>query len=212
MNTLKFLKRFSFIFLLSIIFSNFILTSCSTDDNNETEEVLPTLSQEEKDMIVHMREEEKLARDVYDYLYNQTGIITFANIVNSEQMHMDKVLELLQEYNIQDPALPTPGEFSSQEMQELYDQLIVAGSVSDVEAIKVGLLVEDLDIYDLEELSAKTENVDILSVFGFLECGSRNHLRAFYNDLLLLEGTYTPQFISQTEYDEIINNSYEMCY
>ncbi len=202
------LNRLSLTGLLLMFFSIPFLTSCDKEDDTET---LPELTQQEKDMLIQMREEEKLARDVYDYLYNQTGLMIFDNISSSEQMHMDLVLGLLQKYNLPDPASDIPGEFSNPELQSLYDQLITNGSVSEIEALKVGATIEDLDIYDLEEFSKLTTNDDILEVFDNLTCGSRNHMRAFYGQLLLLGETYSPQYISQSELDAIINSSHERC-
>lgn len=48
-----------------------------------------TLDQQEKDAILYMREEEKLARDVYEFLYAKWNVNTFGNIRRSEQTHMD---------------------------------------------------------------------------------------------------------------------------
>ncbi len=199
------------VFLIAIVLSSSFLISCDKDDDNDTEE-LPTLSQEEKDMILKMREEEKLARDVYQFLYDKYPSLTiFANITSSEQVHMDRVLTLIEKYSLTDPALPNPGEFSDEELQNLYDQLTAAGEVSEVEALKVGATIEDLDIFDLEDCMSRTDNPDILNVFENLDCGSRNHMRAFISNLSLLNETYTPQFISPEEFEAIISTPRERC-
>ncbi len=206
---MKFYKTFPLL-LLTIVLSSNILTSCVKDDDNE--DTLPELTQEEKDMLIKMREEEKLARDVYEYLYEKYPSFTiFGNISSSEQVHMDRVLALLEKYNLEDPALPNRGEFSDPDLQELYTQLITMGETSEVDALKVGATIEDLDIYDLEEYTALTNNIDILQVFENLTCGSRNHMRAFYGQLILLNETYIPQFISQEEFDAIVNSPKERC-
>ncbi len=197
--------------LLAVFVSSMTLVSCTTDDEENTDETNVTLSQAEKDMLIQMREEEKLARDVYDYLYTSSGLQVFDNISNSEQMHMDKILVLLEKYNIPDPVLPNAGAFSNPDLQNLYNQLIATGEASNEDALTVGATIEDLDIYDLDEFSALTNNADILEVFENLNCGSRNHMRAFYSQLSLLGITYTPQYISQTKLDEIINSSHEQC-
>ncbi len=210
---MKNLKKmyFGIAVILPILFAGSLVSSCTTEGEDDTTEQL-TLTQQEKDMLIQMREEEKLARDVYDYLYTKyNNLYIFDNISNSEQMHMDEILTLLNKYNIPDPALPNPGEFSDQAIQDLYDQLTAAGDVSEIAALKVGATIEDLDIYDLEELSTQTNNQDILDVFAKLTCGSRNHMRGFYNQITGQGETYTPQFISQTEYDDIVNSPHERC-
>jgi len=200
-------------FLLMMIFSLIAVTACSTENDDPVieEEGQVELTQAEKNMLIKMREEEKLARDVYLYLYNQYGLNIFNNISNSEQIHMGKVLELLNKYDIDDPALSNPGGFSNQDMQNLYNQLTAQGDNSLIDALKVGATIEDLDIYDLEEFINQTDKQDIIDVFDFLNCGSRNHMRGFYNQLNNNGGAYTPQFISQQEYDNIVASQHESC-
>ena len=50
------------------------------------------LSQDEKDSLIYMREEEKLARDVYQTLGQTYNLQIFKNIANSEQSCSDTVL------------------------------------------------------------------------------------------------------------------------
>jgi len=112
-----------------------------------------------------MREEEKLARDVYQVLYQQWGHQVFANIFQSEQRHMDAVKALLDKYNLVDPVTDSRvGVFTAPEMQTLYDSLITEGRTSLVAAFNVGATIEDLDIKDLYELLEKTDNDDIKMV------------------------------------------------
>ncbi|AHL21887.1 DUF2202 domain-containing protein [Thermococcus nautili] len=164
------------------------------------------LSQDEIEAILYMREEEKLARDVYLTLYNETGLPIFNNIARSEQTHMDMVLELIKKYNLTDPVAGMGvGEFNSTEMQELYEKLVAQGSESEVEALKVGALIEEIDIKDLDEWLKRTDNEDIKAVFESLRSGSENHLRAFTRLLQNRYGvTYTPQVLSEEEYKSIV--------
>ena len=164
------------------------------------------LSPEEVEAILYMREEEKLARDVYLTLYNKTGLPIFENIARSEQTHMDMVLELIKKYNLTDPVAGMGvGEFNSTEMKELYEKLVAQGSESDVEALKVGALIEEIDIKDLDEWLKHVDNQDIKAVFESLRNGSENHLRAFTRLLQNRYGiTYTPQVLSEDEYRSIV--------
>ena len=56
-----------------------------------------SLSDEEVYWLMYMREEEKLARDVYATLYEKWGTRIFNNIRVSEQRHMDAVKALSRE-------------------------------------------------------------------------------------------------------------------
>ncbi len=97
------------------------------------------------------------------------------------------------------------GEFNSTEMKELYEKLVAQGSESDVEALKVGALIEEIDIKDLDEWLKHVDNQDIRAVFESLRNGSENHLRAFTRLLQNRYGiTYTPQVLSEDEYRSIV--------
>ncbi len=153
--------------------------------------------------ILKMREEEKLARDVYTELGSQWDVQVFTNIAASEQTHMDAVKALLDKYGIDDPAATTaPGEFTDPALQTLYDQLVAKGSGSLIDALTVGATIEDLDIADLR--ASASAAADVQSVWDNLETGSRNHLRAFTSQLERNGATYTPQYISQADYDAIV--------
>ena len=167
------------------------------------------LSADESAGLLYMREEEKLAHDVYVYLYETWNLAVFQNIAKSEQTHTDSVLALIERYGLSDPATGlAPGIFNDPKLQELYNQLIVQGTQSLTEALRVGAAIEEIDILDLQQHLAQTGNTDIQRVYTSLENGSRNHLRAFVNSLQNQSGaTYTPQYLSQTAYDEIIGSS-----
>lgn len=168
------------------------------------------LSEAEKNSLIFMREEEKLARDVYTTLYAKWGSRPFYNISSSEQSHMDAVLSLLKKYGIADPAVSNDiGVFQNSRLQTLYKQLVELGNKSSLDAFKVGATIEDLDIFDLKRLSTEVDNKDILFVYGNLERGSRNHMRAFNRNIVNLGSTYIPQYISQAEFDAIVSGSME---
>jgi hypothetical protein len=158
--------------------------------------------------LVWMREEEKLARDVYITLGNLWGSNVFANISQAEETHVSAVGVLLDRYDIEDPIDSTEvGAFTDPTFTKLYQDLVAAGSKSLVDAFTVGALIEDLDIMDLQRLQSAMP--DIAIVYDSLELGSRNHLRAFYRQLQMMGVGYTPSYISQSEFDSIIAGSME---
>lgn len=175
---------------------------------NEQESTSEELNQSEIDALLFMREEEKLARDVYLTLYEKWNLVIFNNIARSEQQHMDAVKVLLDQYNLEDPMLGEIGEFENQVLQDLYDELILTGSKSVQDALKVGGAIEEIDILDLKESLADATNTDVIRVFESLLRGSNNHLRAFVNNYNRQAGeTYQPQYMPQVEFDEITNQS-----
>ncbi len=168
------------------------------------------LSNSEEAGLLKMREEEKLAGDVYRALYAAWGLQVFSTIIPSEQRHMEAVGALLTKYNITDPVTDAePGAFTDPEMQKLYNSLVERGLQSRVDALHVGATVEDLDIKDLYTLLEQTDNTDIKTVYQNLAKGSRNHLRAFVFELSQNGKIYKAQFLSQEQVNEIVNSPRE---
>jgi len=159
--------------------------------------------------LTYMREEEKLAHDVYTALYDKWGLNIFNNISNSEQTHTDSLKTLLDIYNLEDPFINEVGVFKNTVLQGLYTTLVNQGSVSVTEALKVGALIEDLDIVDLENAMERTEQAAILSVYENLQRGSRNHIRSFTQTLGRYGETYTPTYLTQAQYLEILAGATE---
>ena len=173
---------------------------------------LPTqdLSENEKEGLVFMREEEKLARDVYTTLYEKWGLPIFTNISQSEQSHTEAVRTVLVKYSIADPVSDeTIGKFTNTDLAKLYTDLAAEGKKSEIDALKIGALIEDLDIKDLQERMVQTDNDDIKLVYQNLVKGSRNHLRAFVSQIESRGEVYTPKYITQEEFDTIVSSPRE---
>jgi hypothetical protein len=168
------------------------------------------LSEAESQGIIFMREEEKLARDVYLTLYEKWNLAILNNIASAEQTHMEAVKTLMDRYGLDDPAADQDvGEFTNQDLQTLYDQLVEQGSKSLVDALNVGAAIEEIDILDLQKYLAQTDKADIEIVYESLMKGSRNHLRSFVSVLEKNGETYQPQYLSQDAYDAIVNTPIE---
>jgi len=155
--------------------------------------------------LAFMREEEKLARDVYLTLYEVWNMPIFQNIAGSESTHMDAVLTVLERYGLEDPSAgKAVGVFENPALQGLYDELVDLGNQSLADALKVGAAIEEIDILDLEERLAQTERSDISMVYESLLKGSRNHLRSFTSTFERQTGeVYVPQYMSQEAYSTI---------
>lgn len=170
---------------------------------SSTQAAVP-LSEGERDLLVYMREEEKLARDVYLTLNGIWPHATFVNIAASEQRHMDAVKKMLVKYQLPDPVQDAVGAFTDQGLQTLYNTLIASGTGSLIDALKVGCTIEDVDIMDLQRAMDLATHVDLDVLYQHLLDGSRNHLRAFAGALDALGASYIPQYMSQETYDAII--------
>ena len=166
--------------------------------------VVPALTSAESEDLLFMREEEKLARDVYISLFSKWNLRAFNNISRSETRHMDAILSLLNKYELTDPVKEA-GIFSNLELQELFDSLIATGLQSKLDAVKVGALIEEVDMEDIFNAMERTDKSDILNVYGYLLNGSTNHLIAFVSVIENMTGElYQAQYLPQELVDEIL--------
>jgi hypothetical protein len=163
------------------------------------------LSEVEIADLLFSREEEKVARDVYLALYDMWRHTTFSNISISEQQHMDTMLKKLNAYNIPDPAQAAVGAFTNQDLQKMYIELVATGSKSLIDALKVGCLIEEVDMIDLQKAIDHATHTDLDNSYLNLLEGSKSHLRAFVSALDGQGVIYTPQYISVDLYNAIIN-------
>lgn len=145
-----------------------------------------TVTQEEIDGLIHMRIEEKLARDVYTVMGTTYNSQVFLNIKLSEQAHITAVKRMLDKYSIPDPLTSDEvGVFPDATFQALYDQFIAQGSISLNEALLVGVAIEELDIADLDnQLTNVVTNPGIIRLYTNLKTGSVSHLAAFNRNLI----------------------------
>lgn len=171
---------------------------------------LGVLSAAERDSLLYMREEEQLAHDVYAVSATIWPQPVFANIRDSEATHSAAIKALLDRYGLPDPLAGLPsGSFKSASFQTLYQTLVARSRSSLVEALRVGVEIEELDIRDITAQKVDIDNADILLVYDHLLRGSRNHLRAFMKVLTQLGGSYVPIYISQAAFDAIVSSPVE---
>jgi hypothetical protein len=169
-----------------------------------------TLSAQEKQDLLWMREEEKLARDVYQVLYAVWKLPAFNNIAKSEQNHMDLCKVLIDRYGLTDPITSNKvGDFNSPVLKTIFNTLVLFGINSVLHAEVVGNFIEDLDIVDLRHAMAAADNRDLNTVYQNLCLGSRNHLRNFYKLLDAQNVKYPGLVMSWTEIQAIVTTPNE---
>jgi len=166
------------------------------------------LSDTETAHLVFMREEEKLARDTYITLNQTWGLTVFSNIAGSEQTHMDAILSMLDLYGVADPVhSDAVGSFTNTTLAGLYVDLVENGQVSLLDALFIGAFIEEVDMRDIQVAIDETTQADIIAVYENLLAGSINHLRAFVNQIELLDVEYVAQVLDQSEVDAILGKS-----
>lgn len=208
MNSFK--KRVMKTYLILIVILSAILFSCGKQDVDANTNV--SIDGKITTDLQFLREEEKLARDVYLYAFDRYKDQIFLNISQSEQAHYDAVGNLLAKYHIPDPSAGMAnGAFKNIALKSLYDSITNIVAQSALSAYKMGALIEDMDINDIADFKYRATTSDITTVYDRLQCGSRNHIRSFSSKLLMQDYNYTPSFITVTEYHSILNSSQEQC-
>ncbi len=160
-----------------------------------------TMNQELKNILSFMGNEERLAYDVYNALYQKfPDVKQLYNIpTKSEYKHIQAVQLLVQKYidsdadftNVDLPPLNykntpiedmQPGVYDIEAIQNLYNTLYAKGKQSKQDALKVGCIIEVTDINDLNVRIATAQDynaTDIETVLNFLRDGSYSHYWAF---------------------------------
>jgi len=161
----------------------FSLSGCGGSSSSDS--ATAQLTEHQKDELFFIYQEEKLARDVYmtlGDLYPEADTNTFASIQKSEQRHIDAVQVLCEKYSIDISGVNEEevGNFVLPTIQQYYDDLVAQGSLSLLEAYKVGIFIEE---YDIADLTDAIENLgmpaDVVTVLTNLREGSYNHLEAY---------------------------------
>ena len=142
------------------------------------------LTDAQKDGLSFIIEEEKVARDVYLALGKSWNERVFKNIAKAEQKHMDALITLFSQYDMETPTtIEDEGVFENEELQKLYDDLVQRGNISLLDALEVGVLIEETDIADLEELLEAGVPTDFERTYNNLLRGSNKHLSTFNREI-----------------------------
>jgi len=166
---------------LSLLATSAIAAKGGKGNSTSTTSTTTELTQDQKDTLLFIYQEEKVARDAYitlGDLYPEQS--TFTNIQLSEQEHIDSAQMLCEKYgaDISNIDETNVGEYVVPVLQELYDTLLVEGAKSELDGLKVGEYIEITDIDDLEHAEIGMP-ADVVNVYENLKAGSYNHLDAF---------------------------------
>jgi hypothetical protein len=167
------------------------------------------LSEAEKEGLQLMREEEKLAHDVYLFLNNKWELPIFNNILQAETRHFNAVGFLIENFELKDLSNKEVGNFQNKDLQHLYDSLTQKGSESLIAALQVGAFIEEVDIQDLNTLINSTSNETIRNTYQNLLRASGNHLRAFTGQLESRNNVYSPTVLKEKEYFAILETPHQ---
>ena len=191
-----------------------------------------SLDADEASHLVFMREEEKLARDVYlrfAEMYPEQDV--FSSIATqSEQTHPDTIRDRLKQFNLADPNPDTNnlpdslGVFTGEEwgwyFTEKFTELTEIGAENELAALYIGAFIEELDMHDISDCPQvmvdagysdpcglrHTDEKALINAYRSLIDGSENHLRAYVGQIeaVIGAGNYQAQYLTQDEVDAIL--------
>jgi hypothetical protein len=168
------------------------------------------LSAEETATLLFAREEAKMARDISQLLYERWGSQIFRNLYAAGQDNFDMLGCLIDKYRLHDPAFATPGVFSNEILQSMYNNLIGQGLNSQQDALRVSALVQEFGLYDLTNRGKQADNADIRVVLGSIMLDTRNNLRDI-SPLMTSAGViYNTSYINPGLYHTIISSGHEV--
>ncbi len=169
-----------------------------------------SLTQNELKYLIFMREEEKLARDLYLEMYGLWRLSVFKSIAEEEQDHMDAMLNLLRIYQIPDPIqADRPGQYVNASLLNLYYSLSQQGKVSARDALKACALQEEINMTDLNKANAASFQPMIKDTYSELHKDSTNHLRSFAHALEIFGIRYQGVYLPQQTIDTIVGGAME---
>ncbi len=161
-----------------------------------------TLTDSQRHALAHMWSEEKMAHDAFEAVYGlYPHLRLFYNIGHwSEVQHMTAVEELVALYNIdvndysnKDAHYkPTElramgaGDYAISDFETRYkDTLIPYAKQGDIQALKIGCMVEVQDIRDLTGFLGQVDgNKYLEKTFKYLVAGSQSHYWAYHYALI----------------------------
>jgi hypothetical protein len=188
----------------NVAYGEGIMTLTGGNDTVEPPEAAMRLTSREKEGMIFIWEEEKVARDLYSSLFRQNNLTIFKNLTESEQRHMDEAKAIILRYGLVVPENETPERFDNESLQRIYNELLAEGRSSDQDAIKAAAVFEEISIIDLKRELSSVQAEDIGVVYQGLLAGSRKHLRSYVSELHKMGIEYAPRHLDLGEFEKSV--------
>lgn len=179
--------------LLSSIFSY----SSGTNDKNEYKD--------KRDLFLKLYQEEKMAFDLYGEFYERWSLNVFNTIQQREAKHVWCVERIMDNYGYKYRTNTNTGLYQDKEIQKLYDELTVKGCISDLAALEAAAYIKEKHIAQLRERIRYQEDGYVVKVIFLMESAAQSHLKAFVKSIRLSGSDYSPQFLTEDEFCNIMD-------
>ncbi len=167
----------------------------------------PQITETEAGDLQLLREEEKLARDLFRDWSDRSEL--FGAVAHSKQLHFEIVGALLQRHQVTDRTLGGEGLYVFPQLQTLHQELLARGGSTELEALAAGAELHERDLVGLEEAAGRSQLEDVRASLAEIQRGARNHLRGCVEELALQGVDYAPRLLSPEAFAAIINSPRE---
>lgn len=174
--------------------------------------VTASLSADEIEFLFALREDEKMARDLYTvFAAKYSTAPQIDRIAAAENSHIAYVEAVLDYYEISYPAMTAAGLFEDAKRQAIYNELAdKSGTLLEVYATMAAVEEESVSAY--KSVQSEITNENIALVITNMIKASSNHLKAAVCQIIVGGSTYTPLYLSAEEFGTIVNLPYQNGY
>lgn len=171
--------------------------------------VTDPLTTDEIEFIYAVREDEKLAHNLYIYFVTQYPTARqLANIGNAEINHITTIERVFTYYEIDFPTLGQPGVFTDENRQAIYTRLTAQGSTLH-EAYQVMAALEEENIVIYSKVASELTNPNLQLIINNLAQSSENHFKVLVNQITAWGSIYTPTLLEASQYEEILDSVFQ---
>ena len=183
--------------LCILLFSTVAGYSSDINDNKDIKD--------NRDLFLKLYQEEKMAYDLYGEFYERWSLSVFNTVQQREAKHVWCVERIMDNYGYKYRTNKNTGLYQDKEIQKIYDEFTVKGCISDLAALEAAAYIKEKHIASLRERIRYQEDGYVVKVIFLMENAAQSHLKAFVNSIRLSGSDYSPQFLTDDEFNNIMN-------
>lgn len=158
-----------------------------------------------RELFLKLYQEEKLAYDLYGEFYERWSLGVFNKVQQREAKHVWCVEKIMDNYGYDYEINDKSGLYPDREIQKIYDDLSVKGCISDLAALEAAAYIKEKHICQLRERIRYQEDEYVVKVIFLMESAAQSHLRAFVNSIRLSGSDYSPVFLTDDEFSNVMD-------
>lgn len=193
-------------FLLFAGFLLFLQVNIFSFSFNASARSAAVINDEEKRSLEHITEEVKLARDFAVLMGSKHNSDFFNKIGETKQSDLDKLKDILESKNIDDPVKnDESGIYKSENFTDLYKGFTESGNTNISNALKAGAEISELQISDCNKFLNIATDQEIKDIFSLIKKNSEKNLKSYINQLSQKGIGYIPKHLTSEDFNKILN-------